>query len=81
VRYPEVAMDAALLAETDLVLFSTEPFPFAESHLEAFRDAHPQHAGKAMLIDAEMISWYGSRAVRGLRYLRELASRSPPAPA
>jgi hypothetical protein len=34
-----------------------------------------------MLIDAEMISWYGSRAVRGLRYLRELASRSPPAPA
>lgn len=75
VRYPQVRLDEALLATADLVLFSTEPFPFAESHLEAFRAAHPEHAGKAMLIDAEMISWYGSRAVCGLRYLHDLAQR------
>jgi ABC-type Fe3+-hydroxamate transport system substrate-binding protein len=79
VRYPEVAINATLLAETDLVLFSTEPFLFTESHLQAFRGAHPEHAGKAMLIDAEMISWYGSRAIHGLRYLRKLASLSLPA--
>jgi ABC-type Fe3+-hydroxamate transport system substrate-binding protein len=81
VRYPEVALSGALLAEADLVLFSTEPFPFVGSHLQAFREAHPEHAHKAMLIDAEMISWYGSRAVFGLRYLRELAQRPWPAPA
>ncbi len=77
VRYPEIRMDEALLAEADLVLFSTEPFPFAQSHLEAFRADHPAHGHKAMLIDAEMISWYGSRAVLGLRYLRDLAQRGP----
>ena len=26
------------------------------------------------LVDGEMISWYGSRAIAGCRYLRQLAS-------
>ncbi|MFP3740719.1 cobalamin-binding protein, partial [Burkholderia sp. SIMBA_019] len=26
-----------------------------------------------MLVDGEMLSWYGSRAVAGVRYLRTLA--------
>lgn len=73
VRYPPVDIDEALLGDADLVLFATEPFPFAERHLEAFRAAHPGHAAKAMLIDAEMTSWYGSRAIAGLRYLAALA--------
>jgi ABC-type Fe3+-hydroxamate transport system substrate-binding protein len=81
VRYPTVILDEALLAEADLVLFSTEPFPFAESHLAAFRAAHPGHAAKAMLIDAEMTSWYGSRAIAGLRYLGTLARQLGSAPA
>lgn len=81
VRYPEVRLGEALLAEADLILFSTEPFPFVESHLEAFRAEHPEHAHKAELIDAEMTSWYGSRAILGLRYLKDLAQRAAGAPA
>lgn len=81
VRYPAISLDEALLAEADLVLFSTEPFPFTESHLAAFCAAHPSLAAKAMLVDAEMISWYGSRAIAGLRYLRELAAGVASAPA
>jgi ABC-type Fe3+-hydroxamate transport system substrate-binding protein len=76
VRYPAVSLDEALLGEADLVLFSSEPFPFTERHLEAFRATHSGHAAKAMLIDAEMTSWYGSRAVSGLRYLAALAGAS-----
>lgn len=72
-RYPEVALDDGLLAATDLVLFSSEPFPFAERHLADFRATHPAHADKAMLIDGEMTSWYGVRAIAGLRYLAGLA--------
>jgi ABC-type Fe3+-hydroxamate transport system substrate-binding protein len=75
VRYPTIALDDALLAEADLVLFSTEPFPFTHRHLAEFALAHPAHAGKAMLIDAEMTSWYGCRAIAGLRYLGDLAQR------
>ena len=73
-RYPEVDMDAELLDACDMVLFSSEPFPFAEAHLDEFAAAFPEHAAKAHLIDAEMVSWYGSRAIAGLDYLRRLAA-------
>lgn len=74
-RYPEITLSDEVLAAAELVLFSTEPFAFDEGHLETFRTAHPAHAGKAMLIDGEMTSWYGSRAIAGLRYLAALARR------
>lgn len=72
-RYPAVTMDEALLSQCDRVLFATEPFPFKDRHVAAFREAFPRHAAKARLIDGELVSWYGSRAVAGLRYLGELA--------
>lgn len=72
-RYPTVTLEDGLLAAIDLVLFSSEPFPFAERHLSDFRSAHPAHAHKAVLIDGEMTAWYGVRAIAGLRYLNALA--------
>ena len=75
-RYPEVALDESMLARVDRVLFSSEPFPFTERHLDEFRTAHPRHADKALPIDAEMVSWYGSRAVAGLAYLADFCRRN-----
>ena len=75
-RYPEVTIDAGLLAEADLILFSTEPFPFARKHREAFaRDFNIGAAPKLLSIDGKMVSWYGSRAAEGLRYLRDFTSQ------
>ncbi len=72
-RYPTLELTNDLLSTVDLVLFSSEPFPFKDHHLEAFRAGFPAHAAKATMIDAEMVSWYGSRAVSGLAYLGEFA--------
>ncbi|SUS04772.1 putative periplasmic metal binding protein [uncultured Defluviicoccus sp.] len=74
VRYPVIDLDEALLAAADLVLFSSEPFPFGDRHLAAFGEAFPRHAAKARLIDAEMVSWYGSRVLKGLPYLAAFAT-------
>ena len=74
VRYPEVTIDDTLLDDLDDVLFSTEPYTFAEADLAAFAEAHPAHAAKARLINAEMVSWYGSRAIAGLSYLKDFAA-------
>jgi ABC-type Fe3+-hydroxamate transport system substrate-binding protein len=68
-RYPEVDM-AAILPDTDLVLFSSEPYTFTDKDIAEFTAAHPDTPGQ--LIDGEMTSWYGSRAVEGLRYLKEI---------
>lgn len=73
-RYPEFSTTDAVLDNVDRVLFSSEPFPFTEDHLAAFRADHPDHAGKAQLVDGEMLSWYGVRATEGLSYLKELAA-------
>lgn len=70
-RYPEVRLDSALLAGTDLVLLASEPYPFAVADLAAFRAAWPDAA--AALIDAERVSWYGDRAIQGLDYLAAFA--------
>lgn len=70
-RYPAVELPAAA-READLLLLSSEPFPFRAKHVRDLR-ADPASAGKPVaLIDGEMVSWYGSRAVQGLAYLREL---------
>ncbi|MCB2101118.1 MAG: ABC transporter substrate-binding protein [Rhodobacterales bacterium] len=68
-RYPRLDWTDDLIAGLDLILLATEPFPFTADHLAAFIAAHPAAEGKARLVDGEMISWYGSRAVAGLGYL------------
>ena len=74
-RYPTISLDTCILEEVDLVLFSSEPFPFNQKHLHQFQQDFPKHAEKARLIDAEMVSWYGSRSIEGLHYLTNFAAR------
>ena len=67
VRYPEV--DLADFAGVDRVLLSSEPFHFKEQHVAEV--AELVLGAKVGLIDGEMTSWYGSRAIAGLDYLAE----------
>ncbi len=75
VRYPVIRPDEALIARVDWVMFPTEPFPFRAAHLDAFCRDFPAHAQKAVTVDGEMLSWYGSRAIAALDYLRDLGAR------
>ena len=71
-RYPEIDLDAAA-READLLLLSTEPFCFTERHADELRVRYP---GKQVaLVDGEMTSWYGPRAIAGLAYLSDLRHR------
>lgn len=71
-RYPVVDTGADWLGAVERVLLASEPFPFRERHLA---DAVGLVPGRPVqLVDGEMISWYGSRAIRGLDYLRVLGS-------
>ena len=70
VRYPVFRWDAQLLDEIDEILLSSEPYRFTELHADALE----KQTGKPVrMIDGEMLSWYGSRAIEGLGYLRGLA--------
>ncbi|THC45042.1 helical backbone metal receptor [Massilia sp. Mn16-1_5] len=68
-RYPRFAWSSELVDQLDAVLLSTEPYRFTEAHADALEK---QLGIPVLLVDGEMMSWYGSRALAGLRYLREL---------
>ncbi len=68
-RYPRFEWSAQLVDGLDAVLLSTEPYRFTEAHADALEK---QLGIPVFLVDGEMMSWYGSRALAGLRYLREL---------
>ena len=69
-RYPAVDL-AAYAGRVDRVLLSSEPFHFKEHHLDEVRALVP--GARVSMIDGEMTSWYGSRAIAGLEYLQGLA--------
>ena len=72
-RYPAVSLEAASMTDVDRVLLSSEPYSFVERHVVALRAELPPACDPRIdLIDGGMTSWYGSRAIDGLRYLREL---------
>jgi hypothetical protein len=68
VRYPEVRL-TDFAGEVDRVLLSSEPFHFKAEHVEEVATLVP--GAEVSLIDGEMTSWYGSRAIAGLEYLLE----------
>jgi ABC-type Fe3+-hydroxamate transport system substrate-binding protein len=71
-RYPRFDWSPALLDGVDGVLLATEPYRFTEAHADALE----WQIGKpVLLVDGELLSWYGSRALQGLAYLRQLALR------
>jgi ABC-type Fe3+-hydroxamate transport system substrate-binding protein len=71
-RYPEVDWRTHPPSAADLVLFSSEPYRFRERDAIAFAAEHGLDARRCLTIDGEMTSWYGPRAIEGLRYLHRL---------
>ena len=71
-RYPVVDGAEPWLADVRRVLLSSEPYRFDATHFAAARRLCPN--ASVQLVDGELLSWYGARAVPGLCYLRELAA-------
>ncbi len=73
-RYPTFDFDDPAFASVERILLASEPFRFTSKHRDAL-SADARLAGKTIeLVDGQMISWYGSRAIEGVDYLRNLAS-------
>ena len=71
-RYPETNIEELLKKNCELLLLSSEPFPFKQKHIEELKS---QLSGvKIILVDGEMFSWYGSRLIHAPIYFSELLS-------
>lgn len=71
-RYPQLSPDDIIRLNPDLILLSSEPFPFSELHKKEFQQLNP-HA-KIKLVDGEFFSWYGSRLLSAPKYFQKISS-------
>ena len=67
-RYPQI--EAEDLAEADVIMLSSEPFPFKEKHIEELKAIYPKK--KIMIVDGEAFSWYGTHIAKCENYFREM---------
>ncbi len=70
-RYPEI--DTKSL-NPELILLSSEPYPFKEKHIEELKVLFPQ--AKIELVDGEYFSWYGTRMLGAPDYFIDLLNRT-----
>lgn len=61
-RYPKITLKELKAHNPDLILLSSEPYPFKEKHMEQVQQACP--ATRVLLVEGEWFSWYGSHMER-----------------
>lgn len=69
-RYPVVTAEELKAKNTELVLLSSEPFPFKQKHIDELQAELPDT--KIILVDGEMFSWYGSRMKYAAGYIKKI---------
>ena len=75
-RYVEVTARELAAADPDVILLSSEPFPFAEKHIAQFNMFCP--GSPVRLVDGTYFSWYGSRLMHAPSYFRSLLEEMIP---
>ena len=69
-RYPEISPRDLAEADPDIILLSSEPYPFKEQHMAELNMICP--GTPVRMVDGEMFSWYGSRLLRSPGYFNGL---------
>ena len=69
-RYPELSTEDMQALNPEVILLSSEPYPFKEKHMEELQNLLPN--SKILTVDGELFSWYGSRLLNSQPYFNEL---------
>ncbi len=69
-RYPTIDCNELRKRDTELVLLSSEPYPFKQKHIDELQKQLP--GIKLMIVNGEIFSWYGSRMLLAGTYFQQL---------
>ncbi|HOZ52953.1 MAG TPA: helical backbone metal receptor [Chitinophagaceae bacterium] len=69
-RYPILSMNDITELNPEVILLSSEPYPFKQKHIDEFQNILP--SCKLFLVDGELFSWYGSRLCQSFEYFSKL---------
>jgi ABC-type Fe3+-hydroxamate transport system substrate-binding protein len=77
-RYPAVTAEDLAAAAPEAVFLSSEPFPFADKHIEELTAATGLPAEHFHLVDGQILSWHGASTPAGIDYAAALLGRRGP---
>jgi len=69
-RYPTITLTDLKKRQPEMILLSSEPFPFKQKHIKELANDFP--AIPIVLVDGEAFSWYGTRFLKTFEYLKNL---------
>ncbi len=69
-RYPIISEEKLITLNPEVLLLSTEPFPFKKNHMSYFKNILPNT--NIQLVNGEFFSWYGSRLIKSPEYFINL---------
>lgn len=69
-RYPVISVSDLPEMGCEWLLLSSEPYPFRDKDVEAFRIQFPNM--NVLSVDGEFFSWYGSRLIQAAKYFTHL---------
>ncbi len=72
-RYPQTTLEKIATLKPEVILLSSEPYPFKEKHRMKFQESFPD--AQVHLVDGEAFSWYGTRLIKTAAYLQALSSK------
>ncbi len=72
-RYPELSSEEVKALKPEVILLSSEPYPFREKHMVEFKKLCPQ--ALILNVSGEFFSWYGSRLLEAPTYFKQLQNR------
>jgi len=70
VRYPNTSLQELSLKKPQIILLSSEPYPFKEKHIKEVKQF--MSGSSVILVNGEWFSWYGSRMLKAFRRLNVL---------
>ena len=69
-RYPELSKEDLKSIDPNVVILSSEPYPFKERHAKEIKEIIPD--SQVVFADGEIFSWYGSRLLKAPEYIKGL---------
>jgi ABC-type Fe3+-hydroxamate transport system substrate-binding protein len=72
-RYPEIDIELLKVYKPDIVMLSSEPYPFQQEDADYIESK--LSGTKVLLVDGEIFSWYGSRILKAPEYINSLLSQ------
>lgn len=72
-RYPVISLEQLQKTNCEVLLLSSEPYPFKQQHVDQLQPLLPDT--KIILVDGEMFSWYGSRLLKAPAYFQQLQNQ------